>query len=87
MKCYLCFLYICCVGGRVDYYLSPSPPLRFESGINSLFFQFVPICDQTMNEGDENAMFQLTIQEQDRNCITTGSHPTTNVRIIGENDI
>lgn len=54
---------------------------------NSVFFNLNPICDNSRNEGDENAMFQLTIQEQDRNCITTGSHPTTNVRIIGENDI
>lgn len=57
----------------------------FESDQNSVSFRFVPICDQSMNEGDENATLQISIQEQDQNLITTGQPSITNVLIIGEN--
>ena len=83
MQCYRCLFYICCVDG--DDYMSPSPLLMFESDQNSVSFQFVPICDQTMNEGNENATLQISIQEQDQNLITTGQPSITNVLIIGEN--
>ena len=84
MQCYHCLFYICCVDGR-DYDLSPSPPLMFVSDQNSVSFRFVPNCDQSVNEGDENATLLISVQEQDQNLITTGQPSITNVLIIGEN--
>ena len=92
-SCLMCSILLCftlatisctfCIDGTD--YQSPPTTVMLEPLQTSVTFQFIPVCDQSVNEGNENAMLAISVQVQDQNLIATEQPSTTNVLIIGKN--
>lgn len=73
----------CNIPGGLDYETLQAS-VMFVSEMRCATFPFVPICDRVTNEGLENAILTISVQQADQGRITLGDPSITTVTINGK---